>query len=237
MFLSAFTTATFSLTTLAQAAELPPLPNTVCPIMGKPANDKTDFVDFKGVRYAFCCAGCPDTFAKDPTKVITNERNKGKLLGFSLFDPISKKRITLNQAKGGFSDYNGVRYLFFTEENKKKFNTNPAEFSKSPPKESLVCPVMEEKTTYSRASGYADLNNARYYFCCDGCSVTFAKDPAKYAKQAEKHLVAATTGVKISPAEANKTGSCCDDGTVENKSTETGDKKSCCDGGGCKDGI
>jgi YHS domain-containing protein len=45
-----------------------------CPIMTKnkvkikDATKKKMFADYKGRRYFFCCAGCPDAFKKDPAK-------------------------------------------------------------------------------------------------------------------------------------------------------------------------
>ncbi len=34
----------------------------------KDATEKKMFADYKGRRYFFCCAGCPDEFKKDPAK-------------------------------------------------------------------------------------------------------------------------------------------------------------------------
>ncbi len=34
----------------------------------KDATEKKMFADYKGNRYFFCCAGCPDAFKKDPAK-------------------------------------------------------------------------------------------------------------------------------------------------------------------------
>jgi YHS domain-containing protein len=31
------------------------------------------FTDYKGRRYFFCCAGCPDMFKKNPTKYAKND--------------------------------------------------------------------------------------------------------------------------------------------------------------------
>lgn len=43
----------------------------VCPVLGDviPSADKAaGFQDYKGKRYYFCCAGCPEKFAADPEK-------------------------------------------------------------------------------------------------------------------------------------------------------------------------
>lgn len=57
------------------AKKAPATPKTItCAVM---PDDKVDiakatktgmYADFKGRRYFFCCAGCPDTFKKDPAK-------------------------------------------------------------------------------------------------------------------------------------------------------------------------
>jgi YHS domain-containing protein len=43
----------------------------LCPVTGDVIADKSKAVghqDFNGKRYFFCCAGCPETFAKAPEK-------------------------------------------------------------------------------------------------------------------------------------------------------------------------
>ena len=57
----------------AQTTKKPPT-TIVCAVM--PANKvdiaaatkKHMFADYKGKRYFFCCAGCPEAFKKDPAK-------------------------------------------------------------------------------------------------------------------------------------------------------------------------
>jgi len=43
---------------------------TVCPIMGKPI-DKSIFTEYKGQKVYFCCAGCIETFKKEPEKYLS----------------------------------------------------------------------------------------------------------------------------------------------------------------------
>ena len=43
----------------------------ICPVKGDVIPDKTktvDHQDYKGKRYYFCCAGCPEEFKADPAK-------------------------------------------------------------------------------------------------------------------------------------------------------------------------
>jgi YHS domain-containing protein len=46
------------------------LEQTVCPVMEGPIN-KELFTEYKGKKVYFCCAGCEDTFLKDPEKYIS----------------------------------------------------------------------------------------------------------------------------------------------------------------------
>lgn len=38
----------------------------------KKATEAKMFADYKGNRYFFCCAGCPEAFKKDPAKYAKN---------------------------------------------------------------------------------------------------------------------------------------------------------------------
>ena len=42
---------------------------TTCPIMGNPIN-KDIFIEHKGKKVYFCCAGCKEEFEKEPEKYI-----------------------------------------------------------------------------------------------------------------------------------------------------------------------
>ena len=50
------------------AAEAVAIAQTMCPVMeGNPIN-KNLFVEYKGEKVYFCCAGCPEMFLADPEK-------------------------------------------------------------------------------------------------------------------------------------------------------------------------
>ena len=44
---------------------------TTCPIMEGNPIDKNIFVEYKGKKVYFCCAGCPDVFKANPEKYIS----------------------------------------------------------------------------------------------------------------------------------------------------------------------
>lgn len=159
-----------------------------CAIMGGNADPSGPGVDYKGVHYAFCCPMCPGAFAKDPNKAISAERNKGKTIGIFLFDPVSGARITQDKSKAS-SDYDGVRYLFASADEKTAFDASPAKYTATPAKEALFCPVEKEKIPgYAKAGSYKDYEGVRYFFCCNGCPQKFATDPATFAKNAAEYV-------------------------------------------------
>jgi YHS domain-containing protein len=53
------------------------VPQKTCPVMGNPI-DKSIFVDYKGKRVYFCCAGCPETFKQDPEKYLKALADRGE---------------------------------------------------------------------------------------------------------------------------------------------------------------
>lgn len=50
---------------------------TFCPVLGGKI-DKAVYADADGYRVYFCCAGCIDTFKKDPAKYIKAIKDKGE---------------------------------------------------------------------------------------------------------------------------------------------------------------
>ena len=160
-----------------------------CPTMGGPVAKGQPMTDFEGVRFTYCCDGCDVAFAKDPMGAIQKSAKAGKTVGLSLFDPISMKRIDSEKAKGGFSDFRGIRFYFATEDEKTQFDKEPKKYGMMPKMEALFCPVMGSVVkSYAKASGYADYEGTRYYFCCAGCDVKFAAEPAKFAEVAKDHV-------------------------------------------------
>lgn len=176
-----------------------------CPVMGNAVAINGPATEFNGVRYQFCCPVCQGAFEKDPAKAINADRNKGKTLGTSLFDPISGGRITKKDSKA-WEDYKGVRYFFASEDEKTQFDGDRDKFTTAPAKEAMFCPV-EKSDIASPAEALAikDYNGVRYYLCCGGCPAEFAKEPAKYAPNAASHVKAAkvwTVSQKVLDAEA-----------------------------------
>lgn len=52
----------------------------------------------------------------------------------------------------------------------------------------MHCPVEHDAVNMAKATKkhmYADYKGRRYFFCCNGCPQKFAKNPAKYSKNAD----------------------------------------------------
>lgn len=159
-----------------------PVPTTICPVgLHEPEGPGIPYL-FRGVLFTLCCEGCVPRFEGDPAKYVKEFKNEG-LIGLAQFDVIARRRIDPKKATF-YSDFNHVRYYFFTEENKKAFDADPKKASATPTKEVIdKCPVMGSEINVAKTPDYTDFEGVRYYFCCAGCSGTFAKDPAKYAQK------------------------------------------------------
>lgn len=150
----------------------------VCPVAGDEISDGAQHYVFGGLMTAICCAGCEAPLKAEPAKVLLKKRDA--LVAFSLFDPVSKARVSEKQAKA-WTDFNGVRYFFASTENKTAFGKSAAKFAAIPANEVAgKCAVKGEKIAMEDAVAFRDVNGTRYYFCCMGCVSAFDKAPATY---------------------------------------------------------
>lgn len=178
----------------------------VCPIAGEPVTAESPAFDYKGVRYRTCCANCMGAFSKTPDACIKADKNKGKVIGTSLFDPISGAMINTSKAKGGFSDFNGVRFYFANPGNKATFDGDPKKFGTIPEKEAMYCPVLKvELKNYYGTNGFVDFEGVRYYACCASCFGQMKSGMAKFAPNAADK-VGPAKGFAVPPAIAKITG-------------------------------
>ena len=72
---AAETTKESAATAVADAGK----PQTACPVMGDKIN-KAIYADHDGKRVYFCCAGCVNTFKKDPAKYVKKLEDAGVTL-------------------------------------------------------------------------------------------------------------------------------------------------------------
>ncbi len=165
-----------------------------CPVLGSKVESITKDTlhsDYKGVRYYFCCGSCKPDFDKNPAKFLKDSKTKGKVVGGSLFDPITTIRIDPKKAVSK-SEFNGVRYFFAKADGKDLFDKDSRKYAIAPDKELLFCPISDEVvSSYEKASDYSDVKGTRYYFCCAGCKPKFDKDPGKYLENIDARIKAA----------------------------------------------
>jgi YHS domain-containing protein len=151
-----------------------------CPVLGEAIPANAPSLEYAGLKVTFCCAGCDEKFAADPSKYLKQAADEHKTVAISLFDPVNGDRIDLDKA-AMIMDFQGVRYPFVTKENHDEFMGLPGLYTQTLTKESLTCPVMKnEIMTYSAAVGFADFKGVRFYFCCAGCPEKFKDDSEKY---------------------------------------------------------
>jgi YHS domain-containing protein len=167
------------------AATLSSIAGLVCPMSGETLSADSKAVDLNGVRYRFCCASCVAGFKKDPAGALKKASEKKWLVGVSVFDVVSGRKLTPQNAKGGFSDYEGTRFYFQNMMNKQAFDAGPQKFGAIPDKASTICPVMgvELTNTYS-APGFADFEGVRYFACCETCLPQLRANPGRFAASA-----------------------------------------------------
>jgi len=151
-----------------------------CPVMAGEVAKDTNFVEYRGASFGFCCNGCDKNFAKAPDKFLATQAKAGNTVGQFMFDVVSHRRIDPSKS-AGYADFGGIRYSFESKENLTLFMTAQESMAAAPKKEALYCPVGKEKiASASRAWGYADHDGVRWYLCCGDCAEPFRKDPKSF---------------------------------------------------------
>jgi len=167
--------------------------------MGNEIPNGATSTTFRGLFVQFCCPGCDLRFLAEPEKYISKAADEKRVVALSLFDPVAHIAV---KDPVGTEDYRGIRYPFSSAESLAKFREMPELYAEAPDMDSLTCPVMQTKiANYKDASGYADFEGVRYYFCCAGCDAKFLSDPAKYALLVKKSVrkVGAPNNEGLSP--------------------------------------
>jgi YHS domain-containing protein len=127
-------------------------------------------VDVNGIRFRFCGDDCRAKFKEGPMQALRAASGKGWIVGVGVFDPVSGKKLTPQSARGGSSDYQGVRFAFTSSENKAAFDAEPKRFGSVPEKWCSICPIMNTELAHTYgATGYLDVAGVRYFSCCEQC--------------------------------------------------------------------
>lgn len=183
--------------TLAFVFALAPESKVTCPVMpGDAVGATSTLMEYKGIGFLMCCAGCDKSFAKDPGKFLA-KGDKSKLpIGYTMFDPVTGKALNALNAKTTLAS-KGILYGFASPANQKAFKANPAKFA-APAKESLKDPISGKAIAkYSKAAGYVDYSGVRFYA---ESTANYAKMKANPAKLLKAKLSTATVPAVIAPA-------------------------------------
>lgn len=157
-----------------------------CPITGQSAAADSKMVDANGIRFKFCGPNCAAEFKKDPMAALAAAAKKGWVVGTAVFDPISGRKLTPQTARGGSSDFAGVRYTFTSGANKSAFDADPKKCGTVPLKWAAVCPVMDLELAHTYgASGYVDVEGVRIFACCEQCFPKLRAQPARWLEAAK----------------------------------------------------
>lgn len=111
---------------------------------------------------------------------------QGWTVGTAVFDAVAGRKLTPQTARGGTSDFSGVRYAFLSGANKATFDADPKRYGTVPAKWASVCPVMDLPLghTYG-ASGYVDVDGVRIFACCEQCFPKLRSEPARWLAACE----------------------------------------------------
>lgn len=145
-------------------------PAIVCAVSGDPIDTESKHFDVNGIRFAVCRPDCEAEFRKAPFSWLVKSAREGRIVGIGVFDPISGKRLTPQTARGGTSDFGGVRFAFSTPANKAVFDAEPKRYGTIPEKSSETCPIMGVKLgPLFLAPAFRDIDGVRYFACCEQC--------------------------------------------------------------------
>ncbi len=105
--------------------------------------------------------------------------------GNEAIDPICKMKVEIDSAEF-YSDYQGRRYYFCSQNCRDTFDNNPETYEDSETPRSqneapvAVDPICKMDVDTATATLYSDYKGKRYYFCAQYCKNTFDADPSKY---------------------------------------------------------
>ncbi len=108
--------------------------SATCPVTNEKfeVGKDTPVIDYKGKSYFFCCAGCVETFKKDPEYAQTEELNVRKPtqgeIGKSAICPVAKEKFEVGEDTPVI-DYKGKSYFFCCAGCVGTFKKNPDRFA------------------------------------------------------------------------------------------------------------
>lgn len=157
-----------------------------CPIDGKPAAADSKLVDANGIRFRFCSEDCRAAFKLAPMEKLASAAKQGWTVGTAVFDPVAGRKLTPQTARGGTSDFGGVRFTFLNGANRSTFDADPKRFGEVPAQWAAICPVMDVELAHTYgASGYVDVRGVRIFACCEQCFPRLRAEPERWRAACE----------------------------------------------------
>lgn len=176
-----------------------------CVVMGEKGSASADFATaWRDGTVYLCCNQCKTAFEKDPSafalqanhQLVLTGQYEQKLCPVSGHELAADARGSVGGAEIGYccadckakvegvSDATEQAKLVFSDEVFEKcFAKKPAAVSLA----GLKCFLMPKKDV--NPEKFVEFNGGRVYVCCDGCLKRLAKDPSKFAAQANQQLV------------------------------------------------
>jgi YHS domain-containing protein len=147
--------------------------NKICPVEGGEVDPEVT-VTHKGKVVAFCCAGCDETFKKDPAKYLAiiakDPKNKDAGKGEAKGEGDAKH----DEGDGHAEKHEGDAEKGEGEAKEAKLNAK--------------CPVSGDDADPKMT---ADYKGKAVAFCCEDCAKDFEKNPKKYLASLEAQAKAA----------------------------------------------
>jgi len=154
-------------------------PPIYCPSTLEKIDKPALLVDYGGILFETCCAGCGNKVLTKPGELLAEAIKVKKTVGQFEYDPVTGLKIDKDKAPV-FTDYKSVRYFFNSAGEKKTFLASPTTFVASVTSVAYFCPVNKVANDAKSAGSFADYKGTRYFFCCGNCLKAFKADPDKY---------------------------------------------------------
>ena len=151
-----------------------------CPVMGGEANKLTaPYSDYDGVAYFHCCAGCKETFQKEPKKYIGSksskpgEQSKADVKAGGAFCSASMSGCGM----AGFEKDPSGHSCWMSQKSDVSGGSAVMVGGEGTPD-----PVCGMKVS-SKDGLHSEFHGTMYHFCSTRCQEKFEKDPEEYIKK------------------------------------------------------
>lgn len=161
-----------------------PLPALYCPAtLEKITGNPTITVEYGGILFGTCCAGCGNPLVKNPRPLLLDAIKAKRTVGTFIYDPVTGMRIDGAKAPE-YTDYASIRYFFNSKDEKKTFLANPKNYVSDVKIEAYFCPVTKVATDWDHAAAFADFHGIRYFLADAESWKKFKAGPASYIENA-----------------------------------------------------